>query len=127
MTQLPPAQHLGSLSNAERVVILDALFEPSDVMHTLTGMLSGEGSSYETIIESIRSELSRWAENASTGDASRMNDILASHPRLGEKKVESQQSRAEQAQLQQGPRADVETLSSLNALYEETFPGLRYV
>lgn len=127
ITQLPPAEHLGSLSNAERAAILDLLFEPSDAIHTLTEMLSGGSSSYGAIIGGIRSQLTKWADNASTGDSSLLDDILASHPRLGEKKVDSQQSRVEQAQLQEQTGADGEVLSKLNSLYEETFSGLRYV
>ena len=127
VTQLPPAEHLSSLSNAERAAILDLLFEPSDAIHCLTEMLSGESSSYEKIIGMIRSELSGWADNASVGESCLLDDILASHSRLGEKKVDSQQSRAEQAQLRPEPGEDEETLSRLNSLYEETFPGLRYV
>lgn len=126
ITQLPPAEHLGSLSNAERAAILDLLFEPSDAIHTLTEVLS-RGSSYEKMIESIRSELNRWAGNAPTGAFRLLDDVLASHPRLGEQKVDSQQSRAEQAQLQTDTGADGDALSRLNSLYEETFPGLRYV
>ncbi|MCJ1266434.1 hypothetical protein MMC22_006319 [Lobaria immixta] len=126
ITQLPPAEHLGSLSNAERAAILDLLFEPSDTIHTLIEVLS-EGSSYEKVIDGIRAELSRWADNAPTGDSRLLDDVLASHPRLGEQKVDSQQSRAEQAQLQTDIGTDGDTLSRLNSLYEETFPGLRYV
>src|SRR5690606_9558018 len=49
--------------------------------------------------------------------------ILGSHPRLGEKKLDSAQSAAEQAQL----RTAAEQLAALNAEYEAQFPGLRYV
>lgn len=124
---LPPAEHLGSLSNAEQEAVLDLLFEPSDAIHSLTESLSGGSSSYGTVIGAIRSELSRWADDPSTGKSCLLDEILASHPRLGEKKVDSQQSRAEQAQLQDDTGADRDALSRLNSLYEETFPGLRYV
>jgi 2-oxo-4-hydroxy-4-carboxy--5-ureidoimidazoline (OHCU) decarboxylase len=53
--------------------------------------------------------------------------ILGSHPRLGEKKVESAQSRSEQAQLHTGGEGEAETLARLNLDYERAFPGLRYV
>jgi 2-oxo-4-hydroxy-4-carboxy--5-ureidoimidazoline (OHCU) decarboxylase len=55
--------------------------------------------------------------------------ILSAHPRLGEKKVESAQSRAEQANLRKGGDSEevLEELKRLNGEYEERFPGLRYV
>lgn len=54
--------------------------------------------------------------------------VLGSHPRLGEKKIESAHSAAEQANIQKNSStAEEEELARLNQLYEETFPGLRYV
>lgn len=126
-TQLPPAEALGSLSSAERTAVLDLLFEPSDAMHSLAAMLDGGRSSdggcfsYGDLIGAIRSELGSWADDGKKKTAE-LDAVLASHPRLGDKKVDSEQSRAEQAQLQKG-----EELSRWNALYEATFPGLRYV
>ena len=52
---------------------------------------------------------------------------MGAHPRLGEKKVDSEQSRAEQAQLNTGGEAEAEKLRALNEEYEKAFPGLRYV
>ena len=65
-------------------------------------------------------------------DVSAVSAILCSHPRLGEKKVESEQSRKEQAQLNTagsggGGEREKEELARLNGEYEERFPGLRYV
>jgi len=56
-----------------------------------------------------------------------LDKILGAHPRLGEKKVDSAQSRAEQAQLNTGGQEETAKLLELNEKYEETFPGLRYV
>lgn len=69
-----------------------------------------------------------------------LHSILGSHPRLGAKKVDSALSRAEQAQLQSSTtdessssqsntsgETEAQALARLNALYETTFPGLRYV
>lgn len=55
--------------------------------------------------------------------------ILSAHPRLGEKKVDSELSRAEQANLRAGGDNEdiLAQLAALNKEYEETFPGLRYV
>ncbi|KAH7041580.1 OHCU decarboxylase-domain-containing protein [Microdochium trichocladiopsis] len=78
------------------------------------------------------------------GPRAKLHSILGSHPRLGAKKVDSALSRAEQAQLQQAPppssssssssspqqdgkETEAQALARLNALYESTFPGLRYV
>lgn len=62
--------------------------------------------------------------------------MLSSHPRLGEKKVDSAMSRMEQAAMLKASGGNVEdeakikeaeTLKELNRKYEEAFPGLRYV
>ena len=55
--------------------------------------------------------------------------ILSAHPRLGEKKVDSALSRAEQANLRSGGDSEevLAQLAALNKEYEDTFPGLRYV
>ena len=53
--------------------------------------------------------------------------ILSSHPRLGAAKVESAQSAAEQAKLQQGSEEEGRLLAELNQEYERVFPGLRFV
>ncbi|KAI1326680.1 Oxo-4-hydroxy-4-carboxy-5-ureidoimidazoline decarboxylase [Xylariaceae sp. FL0255] len=56
-----------------------------------------------------------------------LHAILGSHPRLGAKKVDSAQSRAEQAQLNNDDKDEAQKLAALNAEYEAKFPGLRYV
>ncbi len=55
-----------------------------------------------------------------------LEETLASHPWLGENKVENVLSRAEQAQLQKSGEGEC-GLERPNALYEETFPELRYL
>lgn len=67
------------------------------------------------------------SESLSTSDTDWLDKILGAHPRLGEKKVDSAQSRAEQAQLNTGGQEEATKLRELNEKYEETFPGLRYV
>ncbi|BFZ57359.1 hypothetical protein PYCC9005_004411 [Savitreella phatthalungensis] len=52
-----------------------------------------------------------------------LDRILNSHPRLGEKHVESEASQREQAKL----RDSATQLQQLNQEYEARFPGLRYV
>lgn len=90
----------------------------------------GEEGNKEGVIGMVRAELVRWAEDrkGEKGEGlKKLNNVLAAHPRLGEKRVESKRSRAEQAQLQGGGDTEGEVLARWNGLYEERFPGLRYV
>lgn len=81
---------------------------------------------YPTLIAAINAQLSALASSKDAEKIKILDEILGSHPRLGEKKVDSEQSRKEQAQLQ-GSGEEAEKLRGLNAEYEEKFPGLRYV
>jgi 2-oxo-4-hydroxy-4-carboxy--5-ureidoimidazoline (OHCU) decarboxylase len=71
--------------------------------------------------------LTHLSESASTSDTEWLDKILGAHPRLGEKNVDSAQSKAEQAQLNNGDVEEATKLRELNDQYELTFPGLRYV
>ena len=126
---LPPIAGLPSLQTAELASILDHLFEPSVPLHTLSVDLLRDQSfsSYDDLVASIGLQLTHLAESSSTSDSEWLDSILAAHPRLGEKKIDSTQSKAEQAQLALGASNGQDKLSELNALYERTFPGLRYV
>jgi len=75
----------------------------------------------------VNAQLGALATSNTPEDIAKLSEILSSHPRLGEKKVDSEQSRKEQAQLQQGGEEEKEKLVSLNTEYEDKFPGLRYV
>ena len=79
------------------------------------------------MIASIGVQLTDLADSSSTSDSKWLESILGAHPRLGEKKIDSTQSKAEQAQLALDDGTGQDKLSELNALYERTFPGLRYV
>lgn len=107
--------------------MLDLLFEPSPPLHELALPIlrKTEFPTYNALFSTIRKELSALA--ASEDKIPQLSEILCSHPRLGEKKVDSEQSRAEQAQLQKGAESEKEKLAALNKEYEEKFPGLRYV
>ncbi|KAI0448846.1 Oxo-4-hydroxy-4-carboxy-5-ureidoimidazoline decarboxylase [Xylaria acuta] len=88
-------------------------------------------TSYTALIQHIGLLLHQLV-NSSSSPSSRdkLHSILGSHPRLGAKKVDSAQSRAEQAQLNTatgGGIDETERLSALNREYEARFPGLRYV
>ena len=126
---LPPIEALPSLPTAELATILDHLFEPSVPLHTLSVDLLRDQpfSSYDDLVASVGLQLTHLAESSSTSDSVWLDSILAAHPRLGEKKIDSTQSKAEQAQLALDAGSGQDKLSELNALYERTFPGLRYV
>ncbi|KAK4692187.1 hypothetical protein P7C71_g4970, partial [Lecanoromycetidae sp. Uapishka_2] len=127
--KLPPISVVPSLSTLELAATLDHLFEPCVPLHTLSMSLlrDEEFSSYDDLIASVGVQLSDLAESSSTSDTKWLESILGAHPRLGEKKIESGQSQKEQAQLASGHGDGVDKLAELNASYESTFPGLRYV
>ena len=128
MSALPDVRTLPSLSTHGRAVVLDTLFEPSTPLHTLSVDLLHERSftSYPKLIEAVGEQMYNLFQTSSTTDTKWLDSILSSHPRLGEKKVESKQSQEEQAQLQSDDDGE-ESLSSLNTRYESQFPGLRFV
>lgn len=127
--KLPPITTLPTLLTTELVAILDHLFEPSVPLHSLSvGLLRGQQfSSYDDCITAIGIQLTNLAESTSTRDTEWLESILKAHPRLGEKKIESTQSQAEQAQLAVTSEYGHNQLAELNASYENTFPGLKYV
>lgn len=125
---LPPASTLPTLPSETQSTILSLLFEPSPSLHTtLSPLLATPHPSYPSLVSAIKSHLL----SLRTTDPQLLLSILASHPRLGAKKVDSAQSAAEQAKLQQGSGADAEeegrVLGQLNEEYERKFPGLRFV
>ncbi len=128
---LPPITTIPNLTTTERATILDTLFEPCTALHTLSVDLlhTTTFSSYGGLITAIGKQLIDLLESISTSDTEWLDKILAAHPRLGEKKVESvsEQSKAEQAQLNNGGEEEVQKLRHLNEEYEKAFPGLRYV
>lgn len=129
MTSLPPVSTLPHASDSELTKVLDLLFEPSPPLNALTlpVLRSTTFPSYHVLIAAVNAQLEALISSDSPEDVKKLSDILCSHPRLGEKKVDSEQSRKEQAQLQQGAEEEKEKLASLNIEYEDKFPGLRYV
>lgn len=98
--------------------------------------------SYDELISTVRdvllavagalSDPSTYDHNTAIEDSKAKEPllrILSAHPRLGEKKVDSALSRAEQANLRSGGDSEevLAQLAALNKEYEDTFPGLRYV
>ncbi|KAL8718333.1 MAG: hypothetical protein Q9225_004512 [Loekoesia sp. 1 TL-2023] len=129
LDRLPAVGAIPHLSTTQRAAILDQLFEPSVPLHTLSVSLLLEKSfdSYDDLISSIGLQLTELAESSSTSDKEWLESILAAHPRLGQSEIESTQSKAEQAQLNTGKDSSDQSLSQLNNLYEQSFPGLRYI
>src|SRR2546421_12223894 len=97
----PLIESIPPLSTVERATILDHLFEPSIPLHTLSVGLLHEKTfeSYNDLIASVGLQLTELAGSPSPSDQDWLDKILGAHPRLGEKKVDSAKSRAEQAQL----------------------------
>lgn len=128
MSTLPEISTLPSLETNARAQVLDLLFEHCQQLHTLSveSLLENTFDSYDALIQYVGRQLQALYKSNLESDQKWLNDILAAHPRLGEKKVDSAQSRAEQAQLQ-GGAGEGEKLAALNKAYEEKFPGLRYV
>ncbi|EUC46241.1 hypothetical protein COCMIDRAFT_93268 [Bipolaris oryzae ATCC 44560] len=122
---LPPISSLPHSPDTTLTTTLDLLFEPSPALHTLTlpVLRSTTFPSYAVLITAIGTQLRALTASSTPEDAERLQEILCAHPRLGAKKVESEQSRAEQANL----AGEGEELKDLNEEYEVTFPGLRYV
>jgi 2-oxo-4-hydroxy-4-carboxy--5-ureidoimidazoline (OHCU) decarboxylase len=129
---LPPVSTLPTLDAEERARVLDTLFEPCQQLHTLSLELlqSQKFGSYDELAAAVGEQLTDLYRSRLESDTKWLDAILSAHPRLGEKKVESEQSRREQAQLNQqggGGAEEAERLAQMNRTYEETFPGLRYV
>ena len=79
------------------------------------------------MIGKIKYELGVLLASSSNHNVHTLDLILNSHPRLGGKKIESPQSQVEQAQLAAPNEVEGARIAEMNALYEQTFPGLRYV
>ncbi|KAF2734114.1 hypothetical protein EJ04DRAFT_252739 [Polyplosphaeria fusca] len=131
MPSLPAVETLSHLPDSDLQNVLDLLFEPSPPLHALSlpVLRSATFPTYETLITAVGSQLAALAASHEPQHVEKLSEILCSHPRLGDKKVDSEQSRTEQAQLQKGgdDEGEKERLAQLNKEYEERFPGLRYV
>lgn len=128
MSTLPRIDILTQSSVEQRARVLDMLFEPCTQLHTLSLELLRTETfvSYNELADAVGRQLHDLCESRLESDRRWLDSILAAHPRLGEKRVDSVQSRAEQAQLQGDSEAD-RRLAALNTQYEQMFPGLRYV
>lgn len=128
MTSLPPITLLPHSPNTTLTHILDLLFQPSPPLHTLSlpVLRTATFPSYSVLISAVNAQLVALATSDMPEDVATLSEILCAHPRLGEKKVDSEQSRRQQAQLQ-GGEEEVRLFKEVNDEYERVFPGMRYV
>ena len=136
-TTLPPISAVPDLDVEERAAILDLLFEPCTQLHTLSVSTLREKTfaSYDELVAAVGDQLKVLFDSEMKSDREWLEVILNAHPRLGEKKVESEMSRREQAAMSGGSggepsgveEKEAEELRSLNGRYEAVFEGLRYV
>ncbi|KAL5343064.1 Oxo-4-hydroxy-4-carboxy-5-ureidoimidazoline decarboxylase [Aspergillus crustosus] len=132
---LPPPSSLKDLPQELQFQTLDTLFESSPELHTLIApVLSGQiFSSYSSLIDAVGGRMSALSAANSPTDRDILVGILGSHPRLGQPKTTaatehlSELSKKEQENLNTGAEEQAEKLRTLNAEYEEKFPGLRFV
>ncbi|KOS21209.1 putative allantoinase 1 [Escovopsis weberi] len=125
---LPRINNLHTYSDLAQTEVLDVLFEPSPAIHTtlLPVIRTAVYTSYPDLIDVCQIRmLSLAASSADSKPDPLLLSVLGSHPRLGEKKISSPQSAAEQASL--NGDGDEGKLAELNKEYDDKFPGLRYV
>ncbi|GAA5897566.1 hypothetical protein JCM8208_003306 [Rhodotorula glutinis] len=122
-----------SPSPAPYVPVLKLLLEPSPPLesllapqlHTRIASLppASRPASYTALVDLAADIVAQW-------DVDDQAAFLAAHPRIGETKNLSTASQGEQApkQGQQGTPGEVlKRLQVLNSLYEDAFPGLRFI
>jgi 2-oxo-4-hydroxy-4-carboxy--5-ureidoimidazoline (OHCU) decarboxylase len=130
-TELPGILQFHTCADLDQTNVLDALFEPSPEIHStlLPVVRTAKYTTWFELIDACQIRLLSLAASSSASSPSpTLLSILGSHPRLGEKKIESAHSLAEQANLQKGgDETQAAELARLNQEYEKTFPGLRYV
>lgn len=130
---LPPISKVPSLSVPDKKELLDHLFERCDTLHSLlVPVMDTSFPSYHELIETFRKKLLEYLDESKTNELllPSILKIIAAHPRLGAPKPTeklSEHSKKEQASLASASQEEAEKLKLANELYEETFPGLRYV
>lgn len=130
---LPPTTALSTMPVADQLKIIDTLFEPSPDMHNLLRPILSDQTftSYNELVDAIHSQMSALSATSDPREKEALYRILGAHPRLGASSPAAQAhlselSRREQANINQSTD-EAARLSSLNAEYEEKYPGLRYV
>lgn len=128
MYKLPAIESVPDLSLADQELLLDHLFEPCATLKQIvtSGVINNKFSSYNELIERVRTELLTLLQASDDKDP-RINKIIGAHPRLGAQKVDSTHSQSEQKSLQAKSKEEGVRLEKLNSEYEKKFPGLIYV
>lgn len=122
---LPSIGSLPKLDSQQQAEALGLLFEPCPTLiEYIQPVVAKPHDSWRQLIEEVRTSLEQLLRDPKD---ERIPKIIAAHPRLGAKKVDSALSQAEQASLQAASEVEAAQLAELNAEYEKTFPGLRYV
>ncbi|KAF7977096.1 hypothetical protein HWV62_4683 [Athelia sp. TMB] len=108
---------------------LSVLFEPSPILlaqlvpqlaHAFAAESQPKPSSYAALIDTAITTITAWP-------AAQQAAFVAAHPRIGESAALSALSAQEQGGAAPTPPAVLARLAHLNACYEATYPGLRYV
>lgn len=131
MFELPPPSLFPELSTAQKIEVLDHLFEPCPTLADLLlpRVFASPYTNYGAFIETSRTQLLAYlAEEEKKAEISpAISKIISAHPRLGPSKDKlSSHSNAEQKSLA-GTQEEAQKLAQLNDEYEKAFPGLRYV
>jgi len=127
--KLPPAHTVPTLSTRKHIEILSALFEPCPALNTLAleYLAAGPFESYDDLVGIVYGLLADLNGSKTPKNTEWLLKILAAHPRLGAKKIESELSAEEQASLAAANAEEEEALKRLNDEYEKKFPGMRYI
>ncbi|CAI5758367.1 unnamed protein product [Candida verbasci] len=124
MSSLPSIQEFNQLEIDDKFKIVDQLFESCDTLKDyIKDTLTKNFQSYKQLIEIVRILLLSLVNSK---DETRVNKIIAAHPRLGEPKVNLSEHSSNEQRSIDDPET-VAKLRELNDKYEATFPGLRYV
>ena len=123
---LTPFEQLQELSNEQLSNVVALLFEPAPDLVQIFKDEIKTSNSYIGLIESVRKRLLILLQDNGNIQNSQeiLEHIMNAHPRLGAKKVDSQQSQSEQKQLQDD--ATIAELERLNKEYEAKY-GIKYV
>lgn len=132
MTTLPTLDNIRdgvSSPTSPLALTLDTLFEHSPILvNTLEPSLNiiiksnPPLKTYGSLIDLALEEIGKW-------DIEAQAEFISGHPRIGENKGLSTLSATEQGAqgIQPTPPEVLARLKQLNALYEEKYPGLRYI
>ena len=126
MTSLPPLSDALASSRAPDsplATVLSILFEPSPVLLT---KLVPEVASHSSLPTTYASLIDLAVNTIASWDAHSQATFISGHPRIGELTNLSHLSQQEQA-AKATPADVLDRLAFLNVVYEQRYPGLRYI